>query len=100
LQFDTSTIVLAFLAGIACLAILIVVVAVPILTQFAGTLEALSMLMEGLGDYFGNTRLVWLGCTVIALTIVGCCVLGVVGGGVLVTCFSGNPVQVCRLIGR
>ena len=100
MQFDTSTIVLAFVAGIACLALLVVAVAVPTLTHFAGVLEALTMLMEGLGEYVGSTRLVWLGCTVIALTIVGCCVVGVVGGGVLVTCFSGNPVQLCRLIGR
>ncbi len=100
MQFDSSTIVLAVLAGVACVGVLIITVAAPLLTQFAGLIEALNLLMEGLGEYFGSTRIVWLGCAVIILTVVGCCVVCVVGGGVLVTCFSGNPVQFCRLIGR
>ena len=97
---NNSTLVLAFLAGIACIGILVVAVIVPILTRFTGTLEALTLLMEGLGEYFGSARVVWLGCIVIVLTFVGCCIIGVVGGGVLLSCFTTNPGQLCRLIGR
>ena len=75
-------------------------VVMPFLTRFSRVLEALPLLIEGLGEYFGNPRLVWLGCLIIALTLVACCVLAVVGGGLLVSCFTGNPTQLCRLIGR
>jgi hypothetical protein len=100
LQVNNGTLVLAFLAGIACLGILVVAVIVPILTRFTGTLEALTFLMEGLGEYVGNARIVWLGCIVVVLTFVGCCIIGIVGGGVLLSCFTSNPAQICRLIGR
>jgi Na+/pantothenate symporter len=100
LQVNSSTVVLAFLGGIACIAILVVVVIVPLLTRFAGTVEAVTLLMEGLGEYFGNARVVWLGCVIIVLTFVGCCIVGIVGGGVLLSCFTTNPAQLCRLIGR
>jgi hypothetical protein len=100
LSSNNSIVVLAFLAGIACIGILVVAVIVPILTRFTGVLEALTLLMEGLGEYFGNPRTVWLGCVVVVLTLIGCCIVGVVGSGVLLSCFSTNPVQLCRLIGR
>ncbi len=97
---NNSTVVVAFLGGIACIVLVVVLVVVPILTRFTGALEALTLLVEGLGEYFGNPRLVWLGCVVAVLTLIGCCVVSVVGGGVLLSCFSGNPGQLCRLIGR
>ena len=91
---------LLFLAGAACLAILLFAVVIPFLTRFSRVLEALPLLIEGLGEYFGNPRLVWLGCLIIGLTLIACCVLTVVGGGLLLGCFTGNPTQLCRLIGR
>jgi Na+/proline symporter len=91
---------LIFLAGAACLAALLFVVVLPLLTRFGPVLEALPLLIEGLGEYFGNPRLVWLGCLIIGLTLIGCCILTVVGGGLLLGCFTGNPSQLCRLIGR
>ncbi len=95
-----SNVSLIVLGGLICLAIVVVVVIVPFFTRFGATLEALSILLEGLGEYFGNPRIVWLGCLIVSLTIIGCCIIAIIGGSALLTCFSNNPVPLCRLIGH
>ncbi len=91
---------LALLVGLGCVGMLVIFVVLPLLGRFSVGLEALSLLIEGLGEYFGNTRIVWLGCIVIFLTIMGCCLITIVLGGALITCNTGNPAALCRLVGR
>ncbi len=88
------------LGGIVCLGLIILAVVVPLLARFSIWFEALTMAGEGLGEYLGHPRLVWLGCLVVALMLCGCCVLVIVLAGALLTCGQGNTSQLCRLIGR
>jgi hypothetical protein len=88
------------LGGIVCLGLVVLLVAVPLLTRFSIWFEALTMVGEGLGQYLGHPRLVWLGCLVITLMCCGCVVLVIVLAGALLTCGQGNSAQLCRLIGR
>jgi hypothetical protein len=88
------------LGGIVCLGLIILAVVVPLLTRLSIWAEALTLAGEGLGEYLGHPRLVWLACLVVVLMICGCVVLVIVVAGALLTCNPGNTAQLCRLIGR
>lgn len=88
------------LGGIVCLGLIILVVVIPLITRFSIWFEALTLMGEGLGQYLGHPRLVWLACLVVALMICGCVVLAIVLAGALLTCNPDSPAQLCRLIGR
>ncbi|GEM_PF-4979163 len=88
------------LVGLICLAAIGVFVVVPALVRFTTWFEALSLLVEGLGEYTGHHRLAWLGCVALFLGIAACCVVTLVLAGALLTCNASNPAQLCRLIGR
>ena len=92
--------ILIFLVAIGCLAVLFVGIVFPVLARFTTLFEALTVLMQGLGSYFGNPRLVWLGCFCVVLGVIGCCIVSVVGSAALLTCSTSSPSQLCRLIGR
>ena len=92
--------VLIFLAGLGIAAVIVAMVVFPLLGRLSLIIEAGSLLAEGLGEYFGNPRVVWIGCLVVLLTIGCCCCIVVVGAGALLTCGTANPSQLCRLIGR
>jgi hypothetical protein len=91
---------LAFLVGMACLGLVFIVVVLPFLGHFSIVLEALTLMLEGIGEYIGNPRLVWLACGVIFLMILGCCCVTVIVAGSLVTCTTSTPAQICNLIRR
>jgi hypothetical protein len=93
-------IALAFIAGAFCIGVVLIFVVLPFLAQISLATEALTLLVSGIGDYFGNTKLVWLGCFVFILVIVACCCLVVGLVGALITCTTANPSQICRFIGR
>lgn len=97
---DSNLRIFAFLGAMACLAGVLVFVGVPFILRFTTLFEALSLLVEGIGEYTGNRRVVWLGCAVLALSIVGCCIVTLVVGGALLTCNTSNAVQLCRWLGR
>jgi len=100
-QFSgTPTTILLFLAVLLVIALLVVFFVTPLLAQFGLGFEALTLLLEGLGDYFGNKRIVWLVCLVVGLTICGCCVVTTAIGGAFLTCFTDQPTRLCSLIGR
>ena len=91
---------LIVLVSLVCLGAIVVLVVVPLLLRFTTWFEALALLLEGVGEFAGHSRLVWLGCVAVVLGIMGCCVVALVVSGALLTCNSGNPAQLCRLIGR
>lgn len=91
---------IAILAGMACLGGLFIVFVLPFIGRVSIGIEALSLLVTGIGEYVGNTRIVWLGCLVASLLIAACCVIVFVTVGAFLTCTTGNPSQLCRLIGR
>jgi hypothetical protein len=88
------------LGGIICAGLVILAVVVPLVMRFSVLLEALTLAGEGLGEYLGHPRLVWLGCLVAALMVCGCGVMVIVLAGALLTCNPDSPAQLCRLIGR
>lgn len=90
----------ALLIGLICLAAIGLFVIVPALVRFTTWFEALSLLVEGIGEYTGHHRLVWLGCAAVCLGIAACCVVTLALTGALLTCNASNPAQLCRLIGR
>ena len=92
--------VLVFFAALLCLGGMVAFIVVPASLRFTTWFEALTLLMEGIGEYTGHHRLVWLGCLALVLGIAGCCVVGLVASGALLTCNGNNPAQLCRLIGR
>ena len=91
---------IAILAGMACLGGLFIVFVLPIIGRVSVGFEAISLLITGIGDYVGNPRVVWLGCLVFFLVVAGCCVIIFITVGAFLTCTTGNPSQLCRLIGR
>jgi hypothetical protein len=92
--------ILIFVVAMVCLAALFVTVVVPFMARFTLIFEAVTLVVEGLGSYFGNSRIIWLGCLFVGLSLIGCCVITVVIAGALFTCTTNNPSQLCRLIGR
>jgi hypothetical protein len=97
---DPSIIAAVFLAGAFCVGALLIVVVLPALAHFSLAVEAISLFVDGLGHYFGQSRLVWLACGVVMLGCIGCCVITIAIGGSLITCNTTTPSQLCRLIGR
>ena|SRR5689334_7525920 len=91
---------IAILAGMACLGGLFIVFVLPFLGRVSIGIEALSLLISGIGDYVGNPRIIWLGCLVVTLLVAACCIIVLVTVGAFLTCTTGNPSQICRLIGR
>jgi len=72
-----------------------------IATQIGWTIEAMSVLMSGLDEFFGRPGISRGCCLVVLLFILmgcaGCASLGIVG----INCFtSPAPPGLCRLIGR
>jgi hypothetical protein len=90
----------AILAGFACIGGLLIFFVLPIIGRFSIGVEALSLLIAGIGEYFGNPRVIWLGCLVFLLVTAACCFIVVIIGGSLLTCSTANPSQLCRLVGR
>ncbi len=88
------------LVAIIVVALLIMLVVAPLLTRLSLIFEAISVALEGLGEYTGHPKLVWLGCLVVVMVCFGCAVLAVIVAGSLMTCSSGNPAYLCRLFGR
>ncbi len=88
------------LAVIIVIALALILVVVPLLTRLSFVVEALSLGIEGLGEYTGHPKLMWLGCLVFVMMCCGCAVLAIVLTGSLITCSSSNPAYLCRLIGR
>lgn len=73
----------------------------PMLLRVGSTLEALSILMQGLDEYFHSPWVSRSCCLIFFVAIfcacLGCLSLTLVG----VHCFtSNNPIGLCRLIGR
>ncbi len=85
---------------IVAIALVVLVVLIPLLTRLSFIMEAISLMLEGLGEYTEHPRLVWLGCLVLVLTCLGCAVVAVVVAGSLLTCNTSSPAYLCRLIGR
>ena len=96
---NPSTILLV-MAALLIIALLALFFITPLLAQFGLGFEALTLLLEGVGDYFGNKRVVWLGCLVVGLAICGCCVVTTAVGGAFLTCLTDQPTRICSLIGR
>ena len=90
----------ALIVGLACLGVLVIFVVLPFIGHVSLIIEAGSLMLEGLGEYFGNTRLVYLGCAVVVLTILACCAIVVLILGALITCTAGNPAQICHVLRR
>jgi len=91
---------LILIGGLIFLGILLIVIVLPILGRVSLLVEVASLLSEPLGEYVGNPRLVMLGCVVLGLAIVGCCVVVVLLGSALLTCNTANPAGICHLVGR
>lgn len=86
--------------GGLCVGVIILFLALPLLERFSLYLEAISLISEGLGEYFGNPGLVRLGCLVFVLMIVGCCIITIVGAGTAISCTTGNTAAICSLFRR
>lgn len=54
---------------------LVVFVVLPLLFRASLVIEALSLLVEGLGSYFDNRLLVWAGCFAAVSLCGACCIL-------------------------
>ena len=90
---------LAIVVLLIAFAILIFFV-VPLVGRASLFIEAITLLSEPLGDLLGNQRNVLLGCFVVLLAILACCVISFIIVGSLLTCSSPNPSGLCHLIGR
>lgn len=90
----------AILAGLFVLGLIVIFVVFPLLAQLGLFVEAGSLLLAAIGEYFGNPRLVFLGCLVGLLMCVGCCVIVVAVSGSLLTCGTATPSALCNLIRR
>ncbi len=88
------------LGAILVIALLVILVAVPLLTRLSFIAEAISLILEGLGEYTEHPRLVWLGCIVGVMLCCGCIIIAVVVGAALTTCGSSNPALLCHVFGR
>lgn len=88
------------LIGMACMGMLVIFVVLPLLGRFSIFIEAMTLMIEAVGSNYGNTRVIWLGCGVVVLTVLGCCLVTVIIAGALLTCSTNNPAAICRLIGR
>ncbi len=87
------------IAGL-CVGVIVLFMALPLLERFSLYFEAFSLLMEGIGEYINNPGLVRLGCLVIILMIVGCCIITIVGAGTAISCTTGNTAAICTLFKR
>ena len=93
-----TTIIL--LGGAAVVGFILLFIVLPLLGRFSLMLEAINLLAEPLGEYFGNPRVALLGCLVFLLIVVACCVLVFIAAGALLTCGTANPSQFCNLFRR
>ena len=89
-----------FFGALLCVALVLVVFVVPIMLRFTTLLEAVTLIVEALGSYFNNPRVVWLGCLAFGLCVIGCCAITVIIAGAFLTCSTASPSAICRLIGR
>lgn len=75
-------------------------VILPLLSRFAFFIEITSLVSEALGSYFGRPGLFQIGCLIVFASLFACCCMTVILSGAFFTCFTENPVNLCRLIGR
>jgi hypothetical protein len=100
IELDNRTIALIILGAMAILGFVGIFVVLPMLAQFGLAAEAFALLTDGIGEYFGQPRVIWLGCLVFIMICAGCCLIVIVLGGATLTCSSSTPSQLCRLIMR
>ncbi len=97
---NDQIVTLLILGALACVGLLFIIFGLRFFGRLGEFLEAGSVFMEGLTEYFGQPRLPALCCMMGAITLLGCCVLLVALVLTGVSCFSANPASLCRLIGR
>jgi hypothetical protein len=101
MNVDPSTLTFALLFGGACVGgLLFLLFVVPLLAQIIFGFEIYNMIVDAIGEYTGRPRLVQIGCLALVLLLVSCCCATAAVSAGIVTCFTPNPVQLCRLIGR
>ena len=91
---------IVILIGVLIIALILIFVVLPFVAHVLGIFEALSIMIQGIGEYVGNTTLVWLGCGAIAVTLVSCCLITIVLVAASLTCPTANPSQLCGIFGR
>ncbi len=91
---------LLILAGLGCAGMLFIVFVIPFVMRIGAVAEVTSILMEGLGEYFGRPGLFRACCLVLLLLGLAGCVILVILAITGVQCFSSTPAPICRLIGR
>lgn len=101
MNLDPSTLTFALLFGGACVGgLVLLLVVVPFVAQVIFGFEIYNMIVDAIGEYTGRPRLAQIGCLALVLLLIsGCCAMAAITAGI-VTCFTPNPAQLCRLIGR
>jgi hypothetical protein len=98
-ESPTLTFLLLF-AGICGGGLLLIGIVVPFIAQLFFGFEIYGMIVEAIGEYTGQPRLVQMGCLLLIAVVFSCCcgAVGITAG--VVTCFTSTPAALCRLIGR
>ena len=91
---------IALVLGALCITLIFIFFVLPFLAHVMGVFEALSIMIQGIGEYVGNTTLVWLGCAAIAMILAACCLIPIVLIAASLTCQTANPSQICGLFAR
>jgi hypothetical protein len=85
--------------------LLLVGIGVPLLMRATFWVEAVTLLLEGLGSYFENRALVWAGFLLLVSLCFACCILTllvvfIVGGNTIspiLGCGTNNPSFLCGI---
>src|SRR5260221_8083447 len=98
---STNSIVsIALVLGAGCVGLILIFVVLPVVAHVLGIFEALSLLIQGLGEYVGNPTLTWLGCAVLVMILAAFCLIPLVLIGASLTCQTASPSQFCGLFAR
>lgn len=95
---DLSSIIL--IGGLCLGGLIFIGVVLPAIGHLIFGFELVGILIDAIGEYIGNKRLAQLGClALIGLSLACLCGVAALAVG-LATCVTGNPSNICRLIGH
>lgn len=97
---DNTLVTLLVLGVVALVALLAIFFGLPALLYLGATVEAFSVLAEGIDEYFNRPGLARVCCITSFLMIAGCCLVVIVAAIIGLQCFAESPPGICRLIGR
>lgn len=97
---DSNTLSSVVTIGALIVGLILLFTLIRAIVRIGDEIALITILIRGLSEVMGGSRIAVLGCAVVGLICLGCSAAAVLSIIALSTCGTAQPVQLCGLVGR